>query len=80
MWEKKLVELPVLAALVLAGGAVLSLALCLLFLLVVYLKGGSDDLEVAAEALHQIRDVGVASAFRAALERRSDRDAASSRQ
>ena len=73
-----LVELSVLAALVLAGGAVVSLALCLLFLLVVYLKGGREDLEAAAKALHQIRDVGVAPAIRAALERRSNRDSGSS--
>ena len=71
-------ELSVLAALVLAGGAVVSLALCLLFLLVVYLKGGREDLEVAARALREVRDVGVAPAIRAALERRSDRDAGSS--
>ena len=51
-----------------------SLALCLLFLLVVYLKGGREDLEAAAKALREVRDVGVAPAVRAALERRSKRD------
>lgn len=65
-------EVPFIAAAILVGGAVVSLTLCLLFLLVVYLKGGKDDLEVAAKALHQIRDVGVAPAIRAAFERRRE--------
>jgi hypothetical protein len=68
-------EVPYLAAAIVVGGAVLSLALCLLFLLVVYLKGGKDDLEVAAKALREVRDVGVAPAVRAALESRNGRDA-----
>jgi hypothetical protein len=75
-----LVELPVLAALVLAGGAVLSLALCLLFLLAVYVLSGrkKDHLEAGAKALREVRNVGVASTVRAALERRPNRDAGSS--
>jgi hypothetical protein len=68
----------ILVAAVLAAGAVVRLALCLVFLLLAYLKGGKDDLEAAAKALHQIRDVGVAPAIRAALERRSNRDSGSS--
>ena len=67
-------EVPFIAAAILIGGAVVSLTLCLIFLLVVYLKGGKDDLEVAAKALHKIRDVGLASAVRAALERRTGSD------
>ena len=68
----------ILVAAVLAAMPVVGLALCLLFLLVVYLKGGKDDLEAAAKALREVRDVGVAPAIRAALERRSNRNAGSS--
>ena len=64
----------VLGVAVVEGGTVVSFTLCLLFLLVVYLKGGKDDLEVAAKALHKIRDVGPASAVRAAVERRTGSD------
>ncbi len=71
-------EYPLVLAVVLGLAAVVSLALCLLFLLVVYLKGGKDDLEVAAKALREVRDVGVGPTIRAALERRSNRDAGSS--
>lgn len=67
-------EILILAAAIMSLAAVFSLALCLAFLLIVYLKGGKDDLKVAAEALHKIKDVGVASSIRAALERRSTRD------
>lgn len=67
-------EVSIIAAAVLAGTAVLSLALILLFLLIVYLKGGKDDLKAAAEALHKVRDVGVGPSIRAALERRGARD------
>ena len=68
-------EVPFIAAAILVGGAVVSLTLCLLFLLVVYLKGGREDLEAAAKALREVRDVGVAPAVRAALESRTGRDA-----
>ena len=68
----------ILVAAVLAAMPVVGLAFCLLFLLVVYLKGGKDDLEAAAKALREVRDVGVAPAIRAALERRSNRNAGSS--
>ena len=53
------------------AGTVTMFSLCLIFLLILYFKGGRRDLEAGAEALHKIRDVGVASAIRAALERRS---------
>jgi hypothetical protein len=68
-------EVPFMAAVVLAGGAVVSLAPCLLFLLDGYLDGGKDDLEAAAKALHEVRHVGVAPAVRAALKSRIGRDA-----
>jgi hypothetical protein len=58
---------------VLAFVPLVSLALCLLFLLVVYLKGGKDDMEAAGRALRHVRDVGIAPAVRAALERRNGR-------
>lgn len=60
---------------VIAVGTVVVFALCLLFLLVVYLKGGKEDLEAGANAIHKIRDVGLVSAVRAALESRAGRDA-----
>jgi hypothetical protein len=47
-----------------------SLFLILAFLLVVYRKGGKDDLKAAAEALHKVRDVGVGPSIRTALEAR----------
>jgi hypothetical protein len=59
-------------------GTVVIFTLCLIFLLILYFKGGRRDLQAGAEALHKIRDVGVASAIRAVLERRSNRDAGSS--
>jgi len=63
-----------------AGGTVVIFALCLVFLLVIYLASGrnKDHLEAGANAIHKIRDVGVASAVRAALEQRSNRGAGSS--
>jgi hypothetical protein len=67
-------EISIVVAAVLAESAVLSLALTLLFLLVIYLKGGKEDLKAAAEALHKVRDVGVGPSIRAALERRGARD------
>ena len=57
-----------LAVAVIAVSAVVSLALCLLFLLVVYLKGGKDDLEAGAKALHKIRNVGVGPSIRRVIE------------
>ena len=46
-----------------------SLFLVLLFLLVVYLRGGKDDLKTAADAVHKVRStVGVAAAVRALVE------------
>lgn len=57
-----------LAVAVIAVSAVVSLALCLRFLLVVYLKGGKDDLEAAAKALHKIRNVGMGPSIRRAIE------------
>lgn len=69
-----LTEVSLVAAVSLVSAGVVSLALCLIFLLIVYLKGGKDDLIVAAKALREIRDVGVAPAVRAALERRPGRD------
>ena len=66
-------EVSIIAAAVVAGAGVVSLALCLLFLLVIYLKGGKDDLIAASKALREVRDVGVAPAVRAGLERRSTR-------
>lgn len=57
-----------LAVAVIAVSAVASLALCLAFLLVVYLKGGKNDLEAAAKALHKIRNVGVGQSIRRAIE------------
>ncbi|WP_141282918.1 hypothetical protein [Pseudonocardia hydrocarbonoxydans] len=63
-----------IVAAVLAVSALVSLTLILVFLLVVYLKGGKDDLKVAADALHRVRDVGVGPSVRAALDRRPRRD------
>jgi hypothetical protein len=57
-----------LAVAVIAVSAVVSLALCLVFLLVVYLKGGKNDLEAAAKALHKIRNVDVGPSIRGAIE------------
>ena len=70
-------ELPVYAALAFTGGVVASLALCLLFLLSVYVLSGrkKDHLEAAAKALRDVRDVGIGPAIRAILERQSNRDA-----
>jgi len=48
-----------LALVVTAVSAVVSLVLCLLFLLIVYLKGGKNDLEAGAKALHKILKVRV---------------------
>ncbi|MCH6165323.1 hypothetical protein [Pseudonocardia alaniniphila] len=44
-----------------------SLFFVLAFLLVVYLKGGKEDLKVAADAVHKVRSVGVGPAIRAAI-------------
>lgn len=73
-------EYPLVLAVVLGLAAVASLALCLLFLLAVYVLSGrkKDHLEAGARALRVVRDVGVAPAVRAALERRSNRDGGSS--
>ena len=73
-----MLELPIYAALVLVSGVVVSLALCLLFLLAIYVLSGrkKDHLEAAARALRDVRDVGVAPAIRAALERQTKRDGA----
>lgn len=65
-----MIELPLLYGLILAGAGVLSLFMILVFLTLVYLKGGKDDLLAAAKAVHQVRDVGVGPAVRKALEKR----------
>ena len=70
----RVTEVSIIAAAVLAGAGVLSLALVLVFLLIIYFKGGKDDLKAAADALHKVRDVGVGPSLRAALERRAARD------
>lgn len=61
-------EVSFLVALVLAGSALLSLFLILLFLMVVYLRGGKDDLTAAAKALREVRDVGMGASIRHAIE------------
>jgi hypothetical protein len=53
---------------VMSAAAVGSLTLCLLFLLVVYLKGDEDDLLTAAKALRKIRSVGVGPSIHRAIE------------
>lgn len=46
-----------------------SLLLVLVFLTIVYLRGGRDDLKAAAEAVHKVRStVGVVPAIRAAIQ------------
>ena len=44
-------------------GTVVIFTLCLIFLLILYFKGGRRDLQAGAEALHKIRDVGVGISY-----------------
>lgn len=61
-------------SLVAAGAALVSLLLILMFLLVVYFKGGKEDMKVAAVALHKVRDVGVGPSIRHAIEAWKSKD------
>lgn len=73
-------ELYVVGLAVLAGSTVVIFALRLLFLFAVYVLSGrkKDYLDAAARASRPVRDVGVAAAISAFLERRPNRDAGSS--